>query len=106
VDVTNLSSTGKEYLMGLRDEGDISMDVIYDPADAGHAGMFVDRGTRAKKPWGIKLTDGSSNLVKGYGFCTGFSVSGAVDDAVKATVAIAITGAVEVTTGTTIAQAT
>jgi hypothetical protein len=97
VDVTNLASTGKEYLMGLRDEGDISMDVIYDPADVGHAQMFADRGSRTKRGWIIKVSTGGSTSgqkLGGQGFCTGFAVSGAVDDAVKATITIAITGAV------------
>jgi len=103
IDVTNLGSTAKQFLMGLRDEGDVSLDVIYDPADAGQLAMFTDRGARTKRTWGYLLTDGSSNLVKGVGFCTGFGITGAVDDSVKATITIAITGAVYVSTGTTIA---
>ena len=106
IDVTNLGSTAKQFLMGLRDEGEITLDVIYDPADAGQVAMFDYRAARTKNNWGIKLSDGSSNMIKGYGFCTGFSLSGAVDDAVKASITVAITGAVEVSVGTTIAQDT
>lgn len=98
IDVTNLDSTGKEYIMGLRDEGDISLDVIYDPSDTGHSAMFIDRGTRSKRYWMIDLSDGSSNYLGGKGFCTGYSITGSVDDAVKATITIAITGAVVQTT--------
>lgn len=101
IDVTNLGSTAKEFLMGIRDEGEISLDVIYDPADAGQAGAFADRGTRTRRAWGIALTDGSSNLIKGLGYMSGFAVTGAVDDAVKASLTISITGAVNVSTGTT-----
>ena len=102
IDVTNLGSTAKEFIMGLRDEGDISLDIIYDAADVGHVTLFADRGTRTARAWGFKLGDASSNFVKGIGYCTGFGFTGAVDDAIKATVTIAITGAVAVTTGTSV----
>ena len=105
IDVTNLGSTAKEFIMGLRDEGDISLDIIYDAADAGHVTLFADRGTRTQRTWGFKLGDASSNFVKGHGYCTGFAFTGAVDDAIKATVTIALTGAVFISTGTTVTQA-
>lgn len=105
IDVTNLGSTAKEFLMGLRDEGDLSLDVMYDPADLGQARAFVDRGTRTLRAWAIKLTNsttaGEILYVKGLGYMTGFAVTGAVDDAVKASLTISITGAVNVSTGTT-----
>jgi len=107
IDVSNLGSTAKQFLVGIRDEGDISLDVIYDPSTATNGGqkhMFDDRGTRTKRTWGFKLADASSNFVKGVGYCTGFALTGAVDDSVKATITIAITGAVYVSTGTTIAD--
>ena len=103
IDVTNLGSTAKQFLMGIRDEGDISIDVIYDPDDVGQAGMFTDRGTRTLR--NFLWRHGSTTVnIKGFGYCTGFSITGAVDDALKATFTVAITGAVEATTGTTVSQ--
>ena len=43
IDVTNLLSTAKEFLMGLREEGELSIDVVYDPANSAQAAMFTDR---------------------------------------------------------------
>ena len=98
IDVTNLLSTAKEFLMGLRDEGDISFDTIYDPNDAGQASLFADRGTRTKKRLKIEFNDASTSFLDAKGYCTGFAITGAVDDALKATYTIAITGAVSVST--------
>jgi len=98
IDVTSLDSTAKEFLMGLRDEGDISLDVIYDPSTVkGHEQLFTDRSARTKRGWIVKTSTGTSltgTKLGGRGFCTGFSITGAVDDAIKATMTIAITGPV------------
>lgn len=93
IDVTNLLSTAKEFLMGLRDEGDLSIDVMYDPEDVGQAAMFADRGTRTRRGWIIKLSTSSKKL-GGLGYCTGFAITGATDDSIKASITISITGAV------------
>jgi len=101
IDVTNLGSTAKQFLMGLRDEGDISLDVVYDPSSATNGGqvhMFQDRGTRTLRNWMWRVGSTSANI-KGWGYCTGFAITGAVDDAVKATMTIAISGPVEASSG-------
>ena len=105
IDVTNLGSTAKQFLMGLRDEGDISLDVVYDPSTVvGHEQLFADRGTRTQRAWLLKLATGATAMrIGGKAYCTGFSVTGAVDDAVKATMTLAITGAVNVSSVTTLA---
>ena len=100
IDVTNLLSTAKEFLMGIRDEGEIGIDVVYDPSDTAQNAMFVDRGTRTKRGWIIKLSTDSKKL-GGLGYCTGFAITGAVDDSVKASLTIAITGAVNASSQTT-----
>ena len=112
IDVTNLGSTAKQFLMGLRDEGDISIDVIYDPESTGHIQLLNDRGTRTQRGWIIKIKGTTvnesitGNKLGGRAYCTGFSVTGAVDDAVKATMTLAITGAVEQSSLTTALFAT
>ena len=102
IDVTHLASTAKEFIMGIRDEGELSFDAVYDPADVGQVVLFNDRASRTKRNWLITLQDASSNRIKGQGYCTGFAITGSVDDAMRATYTIAITGAVYISTGTTI----
>jgi hypothetical protein len=109
IDVTNLLSTAKEKLIGLRDEGQLSMSLNLSMTDGGQTLLRSDRATRTKKPVVIKFNDSTVDLAKTKavfsGYCLGFSVSGAVDDAVKANCVIEITGAVSYTNSTVIPQA-
>jgi hypothetical protein len=60
--------------------------------------IVADRNARTKKAWIIKLNDNSSDTakmrLKGDGYCTGFAISGGVDDVIKANITLEITGAV------------
>lgn len=100
IDITNLQSTAKEKLIGLRDEGNITLDVLYAPGstNTGQGNLQVDRATRTRRAWVIDLNDASSSRMHGKGYCSGFSITGAVDDAVKASITIEIDGAVTNTT--------
>jgi hypothetical protein len=98
IDVTNLLSTAKEKLIGLRDEGQLSMSLNLSMSDAGQVALRADRATRTKRKAVIKFNDNTTDAAKTKaifdGYVLGFSVSGAVDDAVKANCVIEITGAV------------
>jgi hypothetical protein len=98
IDITHLASTGKEKLIGLRDEGQITLEVNLNPADAAQMKLKTDRANRTLKSWILKLmdstADGNRTRLKGEGYCTGFSVSGGVDDVIKSSVTIEITGGV------------
>jgi len=100
IDITNLASTAKEKQIGLRDEGQLSIDIIYDSnATALHTSLKDDRAARTKRIFDIKLTDNgtaSSQPSAFYfdGYVTGFSLTGAVDDIIKGSVTIEITSAV------------
>ena len=98
IDITNLQSTAKEKLLGLRDEGQLSMELICDPADAGQVALRVDRATRTKRGCALKLSDTAVTFIGFKGYCSGYSVSGAVDDKVSLAVTIEITGAVAFST--------
>ena len=65
IDVTSLASTAKEKLMGLRDEGQVTLDVLYDPATADaslHNALKEDRATRTLRKFEIALTDQASTV--------------------------------------------
>lgn len=98
IDITTLNSTAKEKLMGLPDEGQISFDMVYLPSDAGQTALRTDRASRTKRNVSIKFTDTSSSLVHADAYCTGFSITGAVDDKVTASVTLEITGPLTWTT--------
>ena len=92
IDVTSLSSTGKEKRMGLQDEGQLSFNVFYVPDDAQHAALRAARASRAKR--GFKLTFTDATIWSFDAYVTSFSVSGAVDGVIEAAVTLEITGAI------------
>lgn len=97
IDVTHLGSTAKDKLIGLRDEGQVAMDVLFNTdTTALHEAMRADRASRTKRVYDIKYTD--STVTPSYDFfdayVTGFAVSGGVDDATKGSITLEITSAV------------
>jgi hypothetical protein len=107
IDVTHLGSTAREKLIGLRDEGQVSMTMLmtFSSAD-GQERLRTDRATRAKKKCVIQFNDSTVDLNKGKaifdGSVLGYSVTGAVDDVIKANVVIEVLGAVTWTNSSTI----
>lgn len=99
IDVTNLGSTAKEKLVGLRDEGQITLEVNLVTTDAAQMKIKTDRANRTRKAWVLKLNDNTTAAdrmrLKGDAYCTGFAISGGVDDVVKASITLEITGAVD-----------
>jgi len=102
IDVSNFDSTAKEKLMGLPDEGQVTLTVNWDTPDATlvQRVMIADRKSRTKRAWGICFPDPTSSLATGEGYCTGFSVSGSVDAKVEANITVEITGPLTWTSGT------
>jgi predicted secreted protein len=99
IDITHLGSTAKEKMIGLRDEGQITFECnLLTSAVTGQQMMRADRATRSQRAWSIILTDGSTSRLDGRGYCSGFSISGGVDDVVKASITVEIDGAVTWTT--------
>ena len=94
IDVTNLSSTAKEKLMGLPDEGQFTLDINLDPDDASHQTLRANRSTRTRTEFKVNFTDSAPATATFWGYVLGFQVSGAVDQQVKASVTIEIDGPV------------
>lgn len=98
IDVTNLGSTAKEKLVGLRDEGQVSMTLNLSFSDAGQTALRADRASRTKRKCVIKFNDSATDAARTKaifdGYCMGFSITGAVDNKVSANAVIEITGAV------------
>lgn len=92
IDVTNLSSTAKEYRLGLTDPGQFSIEIDYDNANAGHIAL------RAKQVSGLlsnfKLTLPNAQNITFTGFVKKFSLAGGVDAVAKTSVDIRISGAI------------
>lgn len=94
LDVTSLQSTAKEFIMGLRDNGDISLDMIFNSTDAGQLALRNDLNTRTKRRIAIKIPDATTTLWHCEAYCTNWSLSGSVDNVQKLSATVGLTGAI------------
>lgn len=94
IDVTALDSAAKEWLMGLPDEGSVTIETIHDPANAQHEALRAARADQSIQNFQIKLTDSPQTVYSMSCYITGFSMNLGVDDAVKASYTLRITGPV------------
>lgn len=92
IDVTNLSSTAKEYRLGLEDNGQFTIDLDRDLSDAGQTALLAARDSQAAKGFKLLLSNGTYATFTGY--VKKFSMSGGVDQVVKGACDIRISGAV------------
>ena len=94
IDATHLGSTAKEKLMGLADEGQITLELNYlHTSDSGQSAVRTARTNRTKSEFQITLSDGSSTI-KFSGYVLSFTVNGGVDALMSSSITIEITGAV------------
>lgn len=98
IDITHLQSTAKEKLVGLRDEGQLSLSLNFNATQVGQVALRADRATRTKRKVVIKFSDTATNAAVFDGYCQQFSITGSVDNKVAANCVIEIDGAVTYTT--------
>lgn len=95
LDVSSHSSPGqwREFVAGMKDAGELSMEVNYDPAL--HGNLWAAVGvTRQHK---IILPDAGAAEFAFSGFISGMSAEAPHDDKLSATFTIKVTGAVTLT---------
>ena len=94
IDVTDLSSTAKEFVLGLQDEGDITLDINYLPADTQHALLRARRASGAIGNFQIAFTDSPVTTWTFAALVKGFSISNAVDGITGASVVLRVSGTI------------
>lgn len=94
IDVTDLSSTGKEFRMGLQDEGQISLTINYIPTDTSHAAMRTARANQTLTIFRIQFTDSPITNWVFNAFVLGLEISNAVDDVTKGTITLRVSGSI------------
>ena len=98
IDVSHLLSTAREKLVGLRDEGQLSLTLNYSATDAAHINLRADRAARTKKKCVIEFGDTTGTYGFFDAYCMQYSISGAVDNKITANAVLEITGAVSYAT--------
>lgn len=94
IDTTNLSSTAREFNMGLPDEGNVTLEVFMDTGDAQQTNLRTVRASQTIGNYRITLTDSPASTLTFAAYVTGFSLGIAIDEVIKATITLRITGAV------------
>lgn len=90
IDVTNLSSSAKEYVTGLVDYGQVTFDVILDRNNSIHSGLKNDLDNNTIRSYQIETPDGVVESFEAR--VSGLDQNIQTDDAVKATVTLRLTG--------------
>lgn len=94
INVTHLGSTAAEKLMGAIDEGQVTLEVNFDPTDTAQIGLKDDRASRTKRTVKLYLTDSSGTILQFDAYCTGLTAAAAVNTQVKGTMTLEIDGLV------------
>ena len=92
IDVTNLSSTAKEYRLGLEDNGQFTLELDRDFSDAGQTALLAARDSQAAKEFKLLLPNGENAVFTAY--VKKFGIGGGVDQVVNGSVDLRISGPV------------
>lgn len=95
IDVSSHDSPGqwREFLGGMKDGGELSMEVNYDPAE--HGTILSAVGT--SRDHRLTLPDAGAATIAFEGYVSGFSAQAPYDDKLSATITVKVSGAVTVT---------
>jgi predicted secreted protein len=98
VDVTSHDSTGawEEVVGTILRSGEISLDLVYDPADATHkyaaGGLLYDLVSRTSIALTLEFSDAATTTWSFNALVTGFEPTAPVDGALTASVTMKLTG--------------
>jgi hypothetical protein len=102
IDVTHLKSTAKEKMIGLVNGADLSISLIFEPEASGahlHDGLIRDMGQRTKRVFDVVFSDASAGGYPSFayfeGYVQSYSLSGAVDNVLRADMTITISTGVD-----------
>lgn len=93
IDTTDLSSTAKEYLLGLKDEGEITFNGKFIPSSSVHQAVLSDLDENDPGNWRIEFSDGETIADFAAGV-KGAPITGGVDDVVKYAITLRLSGPV------------
>jgi hypothetical protein len=98
IDVSDLSSTAKEFVLGLADNGAMNLEMLYDPADAGQIILENLRESSDSAQFRVTIPNPLSSpqvaVFTFTGFVQTFPFSAGVDTAITGTVTVRVTGAI------------
>jgi len=94
IDTTDLSSTAREYRLGLTDNGNVTLTVNFKPQDTQHALLRTKSISGAETNFRITFTDSPATTWTFAAFVKGVPISNSVDGVTTASITLRVTGAV------------
>jgi len=96
IDVTDLSSTAKEFKRGLTDNGSVSATMMFIPANTQHAQLRADfnSATEVARNYRITFTDSPMTTWTFSAYVSSLSVSNSLDSSTTASLGLRIKGAI------------
>lgn len=90
IDVTHLRSQAKEFLVGLEDFGNLSLDLTLNNTDTGQLALRAAKAAATAKVFAILLTDSTVGAL--VAFVKSFTFNSQGNDAYRGTVQLRVTG--------------
>lgn len=94
IDVTDLSSTAKEFRMGLQDEGQITLSVNYIPSNTVHTTLRTARTNQTLTNFQIIFTGSPIKTWRFTAYVLGLEISNSVDDVTKGSITLRVSGSI------------
>jgi len=91
IDSTDLDSTWRTFIGGIKDGGDCTFEIAYNPGDASHIALEADLDGAAKA---VSIAWSDSTTCTFSAIITSYSPSATLDDKLTCSVGMKITGAV------------
>lgn len=92
IDVSDLSSTAKEFKIGLKDSGSVSLEFMYIPVNAVHSALRTAWSNRTLTGFRITFTDSPATVWTFNAYVQNFSTTAGVDAPLAGTMTLRISG--------------
>ena len=97
IDVTALDDTARAYLRGIEDGGELTIEAHWDPDDTlGQVAARTSFTAQTTKNWKITFTDSPASTFDFAAMVTSWSTSIELDQSVKVSIGLKLTGAITV----------
>jgi len=93
IDITTHDSTGKEFMDGDTDYGEVGFDINYDPSEPTHVLLQALSMSKDRHDWQAVMTDDGAQMWAFQGWVKTFTLTAPVSGVYSAAVAIRVTGA-------------
>ncbi len=94
IDVTTFESPAKEFILGLKDQGDITISMVYDTSSAAQNAVRDDFDTGNSQTYSFTLNDGLSTTGTFTAYVKSFALQIGADDKVVANATLRVSGAI------------